>query len=145
MKQALTLAVLCALAAAPAMAQQSGDPSDQSTTPRASGQMQRLGSNPDAIRGAQQALEQQGYQIGQADGVMGPKTRQALKKFQQDQGLHASGQLDQQTAQALGVPGGPQQAQTPEEHMNKNQPAAPAPQQGDENQPQQQQPNDTNR
>jgi len=142
MKKALTLAVLCALAAAPAMAQ-SADPSDQAMKPEAQAPMQHQGANTEAIRGAQQALEQQGYQIGQADGVMGPKTRQALKKFQQDQGLHASGQLDQQTAQALGVPGGPQQAQTPEERNNSNQQQPiPAPQQGDENQ---QQPSDTNR
>jgi len=143
MKKVLTLAVLCALAADPAMAQ-SADPSDQSMKPGTQAPMQHQGANSEAIRGAQQALEQQGYQIGQADGVMGPKTRQALKKFQQDQGLHASGQLDQQTAQALGVPGGPQQAQTPDERNNntQQQQPAPAPQQGDENQ---QQPNDTNR
>lgn len=41
--------------------------------------------------------------VGQADGKMGPKTQAALKEFQQQQGLQATGRLDAQTLAALGM------------------------------------------
>ncbi|MBX6393802.1 MAG: peptidoglycan-binding protein [Burkholderiales bacterium] len=54
------------------------------------------------IRQVQQQLKQQGHDV-QTDGQMGPKTQAALKKFQQQQGLSPTGQLDQQTLSALGI------------------------------------------
>lgn len=55
------------------------------------------------VKNAQAALEQQGYNPGSVDGQMGPNTRSALMKFQQDKGLAASGTLDSATLSALGV------------------------------------------
>jgi peptidoglycan hydrolase-like protein with peptidoglycan-binding domain len=56
-----------------------------------------------AVREAQEALQKKGYDVGQIDGVMGPKTSAALREFQQAQGLTASGSLDQKTLSALDV------------------------------------------
>lgn len=55
------------------------------------------------VKSAQAALEQQGYSPGAVDGQMGPNTRSALMKFQQDKGLTQSGTLDGATLAALGV------------------------------------------
>jgi peptidoglycan hydrolase-like protein with peptidoglycan-binding domain len=59
--------------------------------------------NPQSVRAAQQALKQQGFDVGQVDGQMGPETESALRQFQQSKGLPQSGNLDQQTLSALGV------------------------------------------
>lgn len=55
------------------------------------------------VKKVQQALKEKGQDPGAIDGVMGPKTQEALKAFQQQQGLTASGTLDEQTKQALGI------------------------------------------
>jgi peptidoglycan hydrolase-like protein with peptidoglycan-binding domain len=55
------------------------------------------------IRQVQQALGQKGFKAGRADGKLGPETKQALKSFQQSQGLQVTGQLDQQTMAKLGI------------------------------------------
>jgi peptidoglycan hydrolase-like protein with peptidoglycan-binding domain len=54
------------------------------------------------IMQAQQKLGALGYDPGAADGLLGPRTRQALRAFQQDQGLPLTGLLDLQTLEALG-------------------------------------------
>jgi peptidoglycan hydrolase-like protein with peptidoglycan-binding domain len=58
------------------------------------------------IKKVQQALKDKGQDPGDIDGVMGPKTKEALKAFQQQQGLKATGSLDDQTKKALGMEGG---------------------------------------
>lgn len=55
------------------------------------------------IRGVQEALRDKGHNPGAIDGIMGPRTQQALRQFQQAQNLQATGQLDANTASALGV------------------------------------------
>jgi opacity protein-like surface antigen len=55
------------------------------------------------IRQIQQALNKQGFDAGHVDGKWGPETDKAVKDFQQAQKMRASGKLDQQTLQALGV------------------------------------------
>ena len=61
-------------------------------------------SAPDStVRSVQAALDAQGYSPGSIDGQMGPNTRSALIKFQQDKGLTPSGTLDNATMAALGV------------------------------------------
>jgi peptidoglycan hydrolase-like protein with peptidoglycan-binding domain len=40
-----------------------------------------------------------------ADGRMGPKTRAAVKEFQQSKGIEPSGELDKRTVAALGLDG----------------------------------------
>ena len=57
----------------------------------------------DVVRLAQEALERAGYQIGVADGQLGPRTVAAIKRFQTDRYLPVSGQLDETTVSALGV------------------------------------------
>ena len=42
----------------------------------------------------------------QPDGKMGPKTQAALKEFQQQNGIQATGQIDQKTLAALKVESG---------------------------------------
>lgn len=55
------------------------------------------------IRSAQHALNNQGYNAGAVDGIMGPHTEAAIKKFQSAKGMQATGQLDAATVGALGV------------------------------------------
>lgn len=55
------------------------------------------GEQGDAVRALQQALHDLGYDMsgsfrnGAPDGVLGPKTSEALRRFQKDLGLHADG------------------------------------------------------
>jgi peptidoglycan hydrolase-like protein with peptidoglycan-binding domain len=51
----------------------------------------------------QEALKAKGNDPGPIDGRMGPKTRAALKAFQEANGLKGTGQLDNQTAEKLGI------------------------------------------
>ncbi len=50
---------------------------------------------------AQLALTEMGYHPGPADGVMGHKTQEALKRFQRDNHLPMTGQADPQTMAIL--------------------------------------------
>jgi peptidoglycan hydrolase-like protein with peptidoglycan-binding domain len=61
------------------------------------------GLSHDRITQLQVALNQDGFDPGQADGVFGPKTRAAVQQFQTSRGLPATGQPDQQTLSALRV------------------------------------------
>ena len=45
------------------------------------------------VREAQKILNELGYKVGAADGILGPKTSAGLKKFQVDQGLKPSGAI----------------------------------------------------
>ena len=46
-----------------------------------------------AIRDAQQALKDKGFDPGPVDGVNGPATRSAVKKYQTQQNITADGRL----------------------------------------------------
>lgn len=128
MKKVLSLAALCAMAAAPALAaggmqQQRSQMMDQPSGWQQQQQSQAPGQALDEsmVREIQQQLQSQGYNV-QPDGIFGPNTRQALRQFQQDQGIQASGRVDTNTLAALGViEGGTQQAQTPEEQQRQQQ------------------------
>jgi Putative peptidoglycan binding domain len=61
----------------------------------------------DQVRQAQVALKEKGFDVGELDGVLGPRTRKALIAFQRQQGSEPSGQFDQRTATALGISNGP--------------------------------------
>ena len=54
-----------------------------------------------AVKEAQTLLNQLGYNAGAVDGLMGGKTRTALKEFQGDRGLAVTGLADGQTLKAL--------------------------------------------
>jgi len=49
------------------------------------------------IKTAQKLLNQKGYNVGTPDGKIGPKTAQAIKKFQTDNSLSATGTLTSET------------------------------------------------
>jgi len=55
------------------------------------------------VKKLQEALKAKGQDPGPVDGIMGPKTRAALKAFQKTSGLKETGELDDQTAEKLGV------------------------------------------
>ena len=88
----LTLAVSARAAEPAAKGEQMGDADKK---PMATGS--------EETRRVQQALKAKNYDPGPIDGRMGPKTQGALKDFQQASGLKATGQLDSQTAEKLGV------------------------------------------
>jgi len=60
-------------------------------------------SGDSSIRSAQTALNTQGYAAGVEDGVAGPNTQAAIRKFQADKGLEQTGMLDSATKTALGL------------------------------------------
>jgi peptidoglycan hydrolase-like protein with peptidoglycan-binding domain len=98
---ATSLSVLLpAIAALPATAQPAK--SDQSA------QLLRLNMSvvPDldqsSIRQVQQLLQQKGFDPGPLDGIVGPRTREATRKYQDRFGMKASGEIDNQTLFALG-------------------------------------------
>lgn len=57
----------------------------------------------DGVKSAQSALNAQGYSAGTEDGVAGPNTQAAIRKFQADKGLAQTGMLDAPTKAALGL------------------------------------------
>jgi peptidoglycan hydrolase-like protein with peptidoglycan-binding domain len=61
------------------------------------------GRGSEQVKAVQKALQDNGIDPGPIDGIMGPKTTAALKAFQKDQKLTASGRLDEQTREKLGV------------------------------------------
>lgn len=61
-------------------------------------------ATPIVIIEVQKKLASEGYDPGAADGVWGPQTEAAVRNFQRDQNLDATGQLDQDTMEILLVP-----------------------------------------
>ena len=127
-KSLVALTVVGALVAGTAWAQTSTPSSSDKGTTGASGSMQKdkgsasgttgtgemkagksdamksgakAGGNKDQVKAAQQALKDKGHDPGAIDGVMGPKTKAALKDFQKKEGLKESGQLDSETMAKL--------------------------------------------
>lgn len=54
-------------------------------------------------RQVQERLQQEGYYEGEIDGIYGPMTREALRRYQQSQDLQATGTLDRETSRAMGI------------------------------------------
>jgi len=54
-----------------------------------------------AIGNIQRILNKNGYDAGSPDGVMGEKTKNAIKAFQQDNGMPATGEVDEPLVRAL--------------------------------------------
>jgi len=65
---------------------------------------QKAGKSP--VREVQEALKAQGQDPGPIDGVMGPKTQEAIRAFQRSQNLTETGRLDEETSQKLGIGAG---------------------------------------
>lgn len=55
----------------------------------------------DSIVGAQERLNHLHYSVGEPDGVLGPLTIAALRRFQRDHGLPPTGVLDAATIERL--------------------------------------------
>lgn len=51
----------------------------------------------------QKALKDRGYSIGSIDGKWGNRSRRELKRFQQDNGLQATGEFNRKTLKKLGL------------------------------------------
>jgi peptidoglycan hydrolase-like protein with peptidoglycan-binding domain len=103
-KRAATVVVALSLPFAisfPAMAQQGGTAPAQ-TQPSTGQSSGAVDLTTDQIRQLQQALNEHGFNAGEVDGVLGARTREALKKFQSQAGLPATGELDAQTLTAVG-------------------------------------------
>jgi peptidoglycan hydrolase-like protein with peptidoglycan-binding domain len=104
----LIIASAVSMACGSAFAQQSD--TQQSDPGMTQSQSQDAGGassmSPSMIKQVQQKLKQQGHEVGAVDGMWGPKTQAALREFQQQQGMQASGELDQETLAALGVQAG---------------------------------------
>ncbi len=54
-----------------------------------------------AVRNVQHILNNNGYNAGAADGLMGQKTRNAIAAFQKDNGMAATGEIDETLVRAL--------------------------------------------
>ena len=59
------------------------------------------------IKEVQEALKDKGHDPGPVDGIMGARTKEALKSFQTASNLQPTGSLNAETAQKLGVEAGP--------------------------------------
>ena len=55
----------------------------------------------DDVREVQQTLRDKGYYPGPIDGVLGSRTRAALRQYQKDENLPVTGQLDADTARKV--------------------------------------------
>jgi peptidoglycan hydrolase-like protein with peptidoglycan-binding domain len=118
MKRVLILAATVASLSGPALAQtntnsgQTSSPTTQmnnsQSVQQGSQSTQQEAINPEQlsskdVRQIQTALKKEGFDTGKADGKWGSETQAAVKKFQQQKNLQATGQLDQETLSALGV------------------------------------------
>jgi peptidoglycan hydrolase-like protein with peptidoglycan-binding domain/tellurite resistance protein len=79
------------------------------------------------VREAQRALQRLGHDTGGIDGVIGPRTREALISFQRTNGLPQTGELDEPTWRRLvdsaPPPSAPRQAVQPSSTAPPSQPA----------------------
>ena len=54
-----------------------------------------------SILKAQDMLNQRGFNVGEPDGLIGPKTKRAIMEFQKIAGIPITGEVDQKLLQAL--------------------------------------------
>ena len=60
------------------------------------------------IREIQIELNRMGFNVGEPDGRLGPRTKEALMAFQHQKGFNATGEIDRETFAALRSEGGQQ-------------------------------------
>ncbi|OLP19757.1 hypothetical protein BST81_04280 [Leptolyngbya sp. 'hensonii'] len=63
----------------------------------------RYGDRSPTVRQVQQALVHLGFNPGEIDGIFGPQTEAAVLRFQRVQGLPQDGNINSETAHALGL------------------------------------------
>jgi peptidoglycan hydrolase-like protein with peptidoglycan-binding domain len=62
-----------------------------------------LAQGSDSVREAQPALKHKGYDAGPIDGINGPRTRAAVRHYQEKENINVDGQLGPTTLDSLGV------------------------------------------
>lgn len=77
--------------------------SSQSSTTKKSVVTNNLSNSEKIIKEAQQKLKDLGYYTGDVDGSFGPKSKKALRAFQEDNGLEVDGKLGPKSKAALGI------------------------------------------
>jgi peptidoglycan hydrolase-like protein with peptidoglycan-binding domain len=106
----LATLLLALLPTMPALATETGSAREPGVIERAWSTLQRWGQRisgnapereSDPVTAAQRALNARGYDAGEVDGRMGPKTREAVRAFQEAQGLEVTGRLDERTMARL--------------------------------------------
>lgn len=119
-KSLLTAAIITgSLAIGPGLLQAGGDDWRYDDQPRAEGFQPRAGDDsalppftgdPDHemmtesdVMRLEEALAQRGYDPGRVDGVIDNETRAAIQEFQDDHELAATGIIDEETGELLGI------------------------------------------
>lgn len=69
-------------------------------------QVYKKGSTGSTVKQIQTKLKEWGYYKGEADGIYGSKTEEAVKYFQRKNGLTADGKAGPKTLEAIGISGG---------------------------------------
>ncbi len=59
-----------------------------------------------SVRHAQRILKDEGFYSGHVDGMMGPHTRSALRRFQRSENLPVTGRLNRRTERTLSMRNG---------------------------------------
>lgn len=62
-----------------------------------------MAQNGDHVSEAQQVLKDKGFYTGSVDGINGPLTRSAVRRYQKDQNLNVDGRLGPRTLSSLGI------------------------------------------
>jgi peptidoglycan hydrolase-like protein with peptidoglycan-binding domain len=87
---------------APSTQQKAMAPNQTTGTDKPASSRETMKDERREVEAVQQALNQQGSNL-KVDGKLGSKTREALKEFQQKNGLKPTGRLDKATESALKV------------------------------------------
>jgi len=89
-----------------------GEPPAAISSQMEEGQQQQIAVlqlNEKQVSELQNALNEKGFAVGRVDGIVGPETMRAIRNFQNQEGLTATGQPDPQTLKALGLEVGEQE------------------------------------
>jgi putative peptidoglycan binding protein len=78
------------------------------------------------VMAMQRALKDKGHDPGPTDGIMGPRTRAALRDYQRKEGLTPSGRWDAETAAKLGVASSQAKPDTMTPSASPSMPSAPS-------------------
>ena len=75
--------------------------SDKTTAPTKSKSSNSAGKS--EIKKVQKKLNELGYDCGTPDGIMGKKTKKALKEYQEDYNLTVDGVIGKEVKKSLGI------------------------------------------
>ena len=133
MRYGVAIGLLASLGACSNMSNMFGGGGGSSERPRMAATQPAV--SPDTVKQVQSKLRDSGYyKNGPVDGVWGAGTESAVRSFQHDHNMNASGQLDVATLQALNVtpssstsPNAQSQNNPPPQSDNANNPPPPPP------------------